>query len=324
MILITGGAGFIGSNLQAALARRGHETVIADRLGTQSKWRNLARHPPARIVSPDALEDWLLGHPPVEMVFHLGAVSLTTATDADEVWRTNVELSLRLWEWCAARRVRFVYASSGATYGDGSAGFDDDPANLPNLRPLNLYGWSKHVFDQQVMALLRRGAPRPPQWAGLKFFNVYGPNEYHKGAMISVVKVMHDAIAADGRPRLYRSSVEGLGDGEQKRDFVHVDDAVAVMLWLLDRPDVDGLFNVGTGQARTYLDMAHAVCRACDAPEAVEFVDMPPALRPQYQSFTEARMDRLRAAGYAAPFVGLEDGVTDYVRNYLRQPDPYR
>jgi len=246
------------------------------------------------------------------------------ATDGDLVWRTNVELSMRLWEWCAHRSVRFIYASSAATYGDGAAGFDDSPAHASKLQPLNLYGWSKHVFDLNVLDILRRGAPRPPQWAGLKFFNVYGPNEYHKASMVSVVKVKHDEIAAGHKPTLFRSNRADLPDGGQARDFIHVRDAVAIMLWLLDNPGVEGLFNVGTGQARTYLDLAHAVCDTAGVPRAVDFVDMPPPLSAQYQNFTEARIDRLRAAGYSAPFTTLEAGVADYARNYLAQANPYR
>jgi ADP-L-glycero-D-manno-heptose 6-epimerase len=324
MILVTGGAGFIGSYLQGELFDRGVETVICDRLRCDGKWRNLARHPPARIVPPDELEDWLARHPPLEMVFHMGAVSETLATDGDLVWRTNVELSMRLWEWCAHRSVRFIYASSAATYGNGAAGFDDNPAHASKLEPLNLYGWSKHVFDLNVLDILRRGAPRPPQWAGLKFFNVYGPNEYHKGSMVSVVKVKHDEVAAGRKPTLFRSNLADLADGGQARDFIHVSDAVAIMLWLLDNPGVDGLFNVGTGQARSYLELAHAVCDAAGVPRDVDFVDMPPALSAQYQNFTQARIDRLRAAGYSAPFMPLEAGVESYVRNYLSQANPYR
>ena len=324
MILVTGGAGFIGSCLQAELFSRGYETVIVDRLGSEGKWRNLARHPPSRIVAPDELDDWLDRHPPIEMVFHMAAISETLAIDGDEVWRTNVELSLKLWEWCANRGVRFVYASSAATYGAGEAGFDDDPALLSRLSPLNLYGWSKHVFDGRVMDLLARGAPQPPQWAGLKFFNVYGPNEYHKGPMISVVKVKYDELAAGGPMRLFRSNTPALADGMQSRDFIHVGDTVDVMLWLLDTPAVSGLFNVGTGVSRTYLDLARAVAAASGVAPDIAFVDMPEKLRGQYQSFTEARVERLRAAGYAKPFTTLEDGVASYVHDYLAKADSYR
>jgi ADP-L-glycero-D-manno-heptose 6-epimerase len=324
MILVTGGAGFIGSFLQAELSARGYETVIADRLGTKGKWRNIAKHPPSHIVAPAEIDEFLEGNPPIEAVVHMGAISETLAVDGDQVWRTNVELSLKLWAFCAQHGARFLYASSAATYGGGQAGFDDDPSLLETLEPLNLYGWSKHVFDLRVMDMLRRGARRPPQWAGMKFFNVYGPNEYHKGGMVSVVKVKHDEIAAGLPATLFRSTHDGLADGAQSRDFIWVGDVVDVILWLLDNPAVSGLFNVGTGVARSYLDLAHAVADAAGVARAVEFVDMPEILKPQYQSFTCARVDRLRAAGYAKDFTSLEDGVGHYVRGYLSQANPYK
>ena len=324
MILVTGGAGFIGSNLHAALVARGHETVVVDRLRSEGKWRNLAAHPPAHIVPPEELAAYLATHPPIEMVFHLGAISATTATDGDLVWSSNVALSMALWRWCAQRGVRFVYASSAATYGNGAQGFEDGLDELERLRPLNLYGWSKHAFDLQVRRMLASRAERPPQWAGLKFFNVYGPNEYHKGAMISVVKVKHDDIVAGHAPRLFRSDQEGLPDGAQRRDFIWVDDIVAVLLWLLDTPAASGLFNLGTGRARTYRELARAVCEAAGVPDAVEFIDMPPKLRGAYQSFTEAPMGRLREAGFSGQFTPLEDGIGRYVRGFLGTTSPYR
>ncbi len=323
MILVTGGAGFIGSNLQAALVARGLETVVVDRLRDTGKWRNLAAHPPAQIVAPEELDDFLSEHPPIEVVFHLGAISSTTASDGDLVWHTNVEMSARLWRWCAARGVRFIYASSAATYGNGALGFDDDIDALTALRPLNLYGWTKHAFDLKVARALAEGRPRPPQWAGLKFFNVYGPNEYHKAHMVSVVKVKHDEIAAGLAPRLFRSDRPDIADGAQCRDFIWVGDVVDVMLWLLDTPSANGLFNLGTGAARSYRDLARAVCAASGETDRVEFVPMPTALAGQYQSFTQADMHRLRAAGYAGQFTPLEDGIARYVRGYLATPDPY-
>jgi ADP-L-glycero-D-manno-heptose 6-epimerase len=325
MILVTGGAGFIGSNLQAALARRGLETIVADSLGCKGKWQNLARHAPDRIIHPDALDAYLETRPALEMVFHLGAVSSTSATDGDHTWATNVELSRRLWSWCAERGVRFLYASSASTYGDGANGFDDDgsPAALDRLRPRSLYGWSKHAFDLTVARRLAVARERPPQWVGLKFFNVYGPNEYHKGSMISVVKVKFDEIAAGGPARLFRSDVPNLADGAQARDFIWVGDVVDTMLWLFDNPGVNGLFNLGTGRARTYLDLAHAVCDAAGKPRAVDFIDTPAELKGQYQSFTQAPMDRLRAAGYPGQFTPLEEGVRRYVQEYLAPADLY-
>jgi ADP-L-glycero-D-manno-heptose 6-epimerase len=325
MILITGGAGFIGSNLQAALARLGHETVVIDNLGSAGKWRNLAKHPPAQLLPPSEIDTFLDSRPPLEMVYHMGAISDTTVRDADAAWATNVELSGHIWDWCANHGVRLVYASSAATYGDGSAGFDDDIsfAALERLRPLNLYGWTKHAFDLRVARAMAGRQAHPPQWAGLKFFNVYGPNEYHKGGMISVVKIKYDEIADGGAARLFRSTEPDLPDGAQRRDFIWVGDVVDVMLWLLDSPGVCGLFNVGTGQSRTYLDLAHAVCDAAGVPRRIEFIAMPEPLRGQYQSFTEANVGRLRVAGYPGQFTPLERGVRRYVQDYLAQPDRY-
>jgi ADP-L-glycero-D-manno-heptose 6-epimerase len=324
MIMVTGGAGFIGSNLHAALVRRGLETVVVDWLGSAGKWRNLAAHPPARIVPPEALDAFLAAEPPLTAIFHLGAISETTATDADLTWTTNVVLPTVLWRWCAANNVRLVYASSAATYGDGSAGFDDDIAALDTLAPKNLYGWTKHAFDLRVARSLAAGGPRPPQWAGLKFFNVYGPNEYHKGRMISVVKVKYDDILAGHAPKLFRSIEPSIADGQQMRDFIWIDDVIDVMLWLLAAPHVNGLFNVGTGNARSYQHLAEAVCRAADVPVRAEYIDMPAALREHYQSFTQAKITRLREAGYEGEFTVLEEGVRRYVRDFLMQPDPYR
>lgn len=325
MILVTGGAGFIGSNLHAALIARGAETAIADRLGSRGKWRNLAKHPPARLIPPDDIDAFLDSREPLEMVYHLGAVSDTTATDGDAVWAANVELSRRIWRWCANHGVRLVYASSAATYGDGSAGFDDDVsvAALERLRPLNLYGWTKHAFDLRVARAIAERQPHPPQWAGLKFFNVYGPNEYHKGRMNSVAKVKYDEVAAGEPARLFRSTEPAVADGAQRRDFIWVGDVVDVLLWLLDSPHVSGLFNVGTGQARSYADLANAVCDAAGVPRRIEYIDMPEALRGQYQSFTEAPIARLRAAGFAGQFTPLEEGVRRYVQDHLKQSDPF-
>ncbi|MCQ9155774.1 ADP-glyceromanno-heptose 6-epimerase [Acidomonas methanolica] len=325
MIIVTGGAGFIGSCLHAALKARGERTAVVDRLRDGGKWRNLARAAPDRLVAPEDLDAFLAAAPDVRAVFHMGAISATTARDGDLVWRTNVDLSEKLMRWCAARGVRFIYASSAATYGaaDRPEQFSDAPDGLDALRPLNLYGWSKQVFDQHVLSALGRAEAMPPQWAGLKFFNVYGPNEYHKGGMISVVKVKYDEVARGEPARLFRSDRADIPDGEQKRDFVWVGDVVDVLLWLYEHPHVSGLFNLGTGTARSYLDLAHAVCDAAGRPRAVEFIDMPEALRGQYQCFTCADLTRLRAAGYERPFTSLEEGVAAYVREYLATDDPF-
>jgi len=326
MILVTGGAGFIGSNLQAALFAEGRDVVISDRLREAGKWRNLRHHPPLAIIPPEDLAAWLDTAPELEAIVHLGAISATTATDGDLVWKANVTLSQNLWRWCAAQGVRFIYASSAATYGDGGAGFDDEfsTAALRRLRPLNLYGFSKHAFDLWVARQIETGEPAPPAWAGVKFFNVYGPNEYHKGGMISVVKVKHDEIAAGGPARLFRSDRADIADGEQRRDFIWIDDVTAALQFLLTAPGIAGLFNLGTGVARSYADLACAVCAANGVAERIDYVDMPASLRGQYQSFTEAPMQRLRQAGFNHKFSSLEDGIKAYVETYLRQADPYR
>jgi ADP-L-glycero-D-manno-heptose 6-epimerase len=326
MYVVTGGAGFIGSNLVAALCDRGAEVLVVDRLRDGSKWRNLARHGIAGILGPEALPGFWAGNPRVEAVLHMGAISATTATDGDLVAATNLTLPLDLWGECARRGVPFIYASSAATYGDGALGFadDEDPAALAALRPLNLYGWSKLAFDRRVADMLARGHPAPPQWAGLRFFNVYGPNEYHKGRMASVVFHKFHEVARGEPARLFRSDRPGVADGAQMRDFVHVDDCVAAMLWLLDNPAVSGLFNIGSGQARSFLDLVRAMFAGLGQNDRIEFIDMPPDLRGKYQYFTQAPMQKLRDAGYARPATPLEDGVGRYVRDFLLNPDPHR
>lgn len=327
MILVTGGAGFIGSNIVAALCERGEDVVVCDHLGEGDKWRNLAKHEVAELVAPEMLQGWLQKHGErLAAVVHMGAISSTTESNVDLLVERNIRASLFLWDWCAAHRRPLIYASSAATYGDGSAGFEDDasPRALARLRPLNAYAWSKHFVDRRIARLLARGAPAPPQWVGLKFFNVYGPNEYHKGAMRSVVAQNYERVRAGEPVRLFRSHRPEYADGEQRRDFIYVRDCVDVVLWLLERPAVNGLFNLGTGQARTFLDLAAAMFAAVGRPPRIEMIDMPEALRARYQYRTEAPMARLRAAGYDKPFTTLEDGVADYVRRYLEGPDPYR
>jgi ADP-L-glycero-D-manno-heptose 6-epimerase len=325
MYLVTGGAGFIGSNLVAALCARGEEVMVVDHLGSGDKWRNLAKHPIAGLLPPEELEDFWAAEPPITAVLHMGAISATTATDGDLVAATNFTLPLWLWGQCAARNVPLIYASSAATYGDAEHGFDDDaaPEALARLRPLNLYGWSKLAFDRRVADLLRGGAPRPPQWAGLRFFNVYGPNEHHKGRMASVLLHKYNEVKRGDPARLFRSDRPGIADGEQKRDFVHVDDCVSVMLWLIDNPAVSGLFNLGSGRARSFLDLTRAMFAAMGAEERIEFIDMPADLRGKYQYFTEAPLDRLRAAGYPGQMTTLEEGVKRTME-ILASDDPYR
>ena len=326
MLLVTGGAGFIGSNVVAALNDAGHsDVVVCDLLGHDGKWRNLAKRQLADIVPPAQLADWLKGRK-LDAVIHLGAISETTATDGDLVIETNFRFSMRLLDWCTANAVPFIYASSAATYGDGAQGFADDasPAALKQLRPMNLYGWSKHLFDMAVIDRVTRGEKLPPQWAGLKFFNVFGPNEYHKGTMMSVLARRFADIKA-GRPvQLFRSHREGIADGDQRRDFIYVDDVVRVMMWLLATPTVSGLYNVGTGAARSFKDMMLAAFGALGAAPNIQYIDMPEQIRGSYQYFTEGKVDRLRKAGYNGGFTRLEEAVDLYVKGFLDRADRFR
>lgn len=328
MLVITGGAGFIGSNLAAALeAREVGEIAVCDWLGIGDKWRNVAKRGLAAIVPPENLFDFLEHNADnIDTIFHMGAISSTTETDGDLLTRTNFNLPLGLWHWCAAHDARLIYASSAATYGDGQAGFNDEFSStaLARLQPLNGYGWSKHLFDRRVADIVEAGGPRPRQWAGLKFFNVYGPNEYHKGAQQSVPVQIYPRAKAGEPAVLFKSHNPKFADGGQMRDFVWIDDCVDVMLWLYDNPQVNGLFNMGTGQARSFADLAKAVFAALGKQPNIRFVDTPEEIRAKYQYFTEAKMVRLRDAGYRKPFTALEDGITRYVQDFLHTADPYR
>lgn len=326
-ILVTGGAGFIGSNIVSRLcARADADVVVCDRLrdATTGKWRNLARHAVADIVAPEEMDRWLQGRESgVVGVVHMGAISSTTEEDVDRIFETNVRLSRRLWDWCAQTRTPLVYASSAATYGDGRQGFvdDNDLGAISALRPLNAYGWSKKLFD--IYAIREASLGRaPPAWSGLRFFNVYGPNEYHKGGQKSVLAHMHPRAAAGETVRLFRSHRPDYPDGGQKRDFVWVGDCVDVVEWLLERGAGGGVLNVGSGRARTFLDLANGLFEALGLPPNIEFTDTPPAIRRNYQYFTEADLSRLRALGYEKQMTPLEAGVAAYAA-LLASDDPY-
>ena len=327
MIVVTGGAGFIGSNLVAALCDRGvGDIVVCDTVDHPEKEAVLEKHPVADIVEPASLMDWLATTGAgVDTVFHMGATSATTVVDMEHLLDNNLGVSLDLWRWCARNDRRLIYASSAATYGDGSKGFDDDndAAALSALEPLNPYGLSKQLFDVAAVKLAAAGF-HPAQWAGLKFFNVYGPNEQHKGGQRSVAVQLYEQIAATGRARLFRSHNPDYPDGGQLRDFIWVGDCVDVMLWLYDTPAVNGIFNCGTGQARSFLDLANACFAAMGRAPSIDFVDTPENIRDRYQYFTEARMTRLREGGYRRDFTSLEDGVAAYIGKYLATNDPRR
>lgn len=318
LILVTGGAGFIGSHIVDHLAACGCRVVVADLLRHDGKWRNLAEASLHDLVRPEALFDWLArNRDKVAAVVHMAAISTTTEPDVDRYVATNIRLTLDLWQWCAANQTRFIYASSAATYGDGSAGFADSesPAALAKLRPLNPYGWSKHFVDRRLIDDVRRGLSAPPQWAGLKFFNVYGDHETHKGPMQSMVAKLLPVIRAGDAVTLFRSHNPQYADGGQLRDFVYVKDCVAVVMWLLKNSSISGLYNVGTGAARSFLDLARAIYAHLGCEPNIRFVDTPEALRRQYQYFTQADLSKLRAAGFSAPFYTLEGGVQDYIDN---------
>lgn len=329
MIVVTGGAGFIGSNIVSRLCAEDRwDVVVCDRLedADSGKWRNIAKSNIADLWQPEELFARLDRHAErIDAVVHMGAISSTTEQDADLILRTNFSLSRDLWDWCAANDSRLIYASSAATYGDGAAGFEDDDAfeAISKLQPLNAYGYSKKLFDQYAVRQASRGhAPR--QWAGLKFFNVYGPNEGHKGGMKSVVAQIWPRVAAGETVSLFRSHHPDYADGGQLRDFVFVDDVVDIIDWLLATPGISGVFNAGSGQARSFLDLANATFAAAGKTPSVAYIDMPEVIRDRYQYFTEARMDRLRALGFNGQSTPLEEGVRRYVQTYLSQPDPYR
>lgn len=328
MYVITGGAGFIGSNIAWALEAEGMgPLVVCDRMRDADKWRNIAKRNLFDIVEPQNLFAFLeCFASKITAVIHMGAISATTERDVDLIVETNFRLSRDLWNWCGQHGTPLIYASSAATYGDGSEGFDDDaaPDALAKLRPLNPYGWSKLLFDRWVSERIRTGAAAPPQWAGLRFFNVYGPNEYHKGRMQSVVAQIQPLAAADEACRLFKSHHPDYADGGQLRDFVSVDDCTRVVLWLLRNPTVSGLFNLGTGQARSFADLAAAVYTAMGKAPNIAFVPTPEDIRDKYQYFTQASMTRLRDAGYDGQFTPLEDGIRRYVQDHLATSDPYR
>ena len=328
MYVITGGAGFIGSNIAAALDSDGADIVISDWLGWNDfKWRNIAKRRLFDIVPPEVTANFLTANRgKISGIVHMGAISTTTEANVDAIVRSNIRLSIDLWTYSAHERIPFVYASSAATYGDGREGFLDrfDAEYLSRLRPLNAYAWSKNVFDQWVLRAIEQGAPRPPRWAGLKFFNVYGPNEYHKGGQRSVALQLHAQIREHGRARLFRSENPQYPDGGQQRDFVWVGDCVRVVTWLMqDQGAPSGLYNVGAGRARSFLEKAKIIFHEIGVEPNFEFVELPANLKGKYQYYTCANMDKLRVAGFSKPLTSLEDGLRIYIHDYLESADVF-
>lgn len=331
MIVITGGAGFIGSALVWRLNQMGFTNlVLVDNLGTNLQWKNISKSNYYLNIHKDEFRDWLQTHGDeegIEAIFHMGACSSTAEHDMNYLLKNNVHYSIDLFKYCESRQIPFIYASSAATYGMGEQGYSDDPEDVAHLRPINPYGLSKQMFDLWVL----KQKKFPPFWAGLKFFNVYGPNEYHKEGMRSLVCKAVPQIQEHGSLKLFKSAKEGVADGEQQRDFIYVKDAVDVMVhfWTSFQKTAElkpkpGIYNVGTGQARSFADLGRAVFRALGQKESIDWIDMPASIRHGYQYFTEASLTKLRTVGlYKKPFTSIEDGVYDYVTQYLTGDDPY-
>ncbi|MCZ0963689.1 ADP-glyceromanno-heptose 6-epimerase [Paracoccus benzoatiresistens] len=327
MILITGAAGFIGSNIVADLEEACIGPVaVCDWFEDSDKWRNLAKRDITEFIPPNEIFDWLRGRTDITGIVHMGAISATTERNVDLLVERNITMTVKLWDWCANAEVPFIYASSAATYGALEKDLVDSqkPEDLAALRPLNGYGWSKNATDKILMRRVANGEKCPPQWAGLKFFNVYGPNEYHKGSMMSVVAKFFEPVRTGEIVRLFKSDRTGIADGQQMRDFVYVKDCTAAIIWLLRNPSVSGLFNIGTGNARSFDDLVRAIGLALSIPVKIEYIDMPENLKGRYQYFTQAEMTKLRKSGFEAPFHSLEAGVRDYVNSYLNTEDCYR
>ena len=314
-IVVTGAAGFIGSCLVGYLNAAGyHNLILVDEFSRADKTLNLAGKKYSAAVEREDFFEWLMVHkPPVDFVFHIGARTDTTEFDYSIHQHLNVEYSQKIWQYCTTTNIPLVYASSAATYGDGQLGYKDDHALPFQLQPLNPYGISKNEFDKWALQQITA----PPFWAGLKFFNVYGPNEYHKGRMASVIWHSFNQIKKEGRVKLFKSHRPDFKDGQQLRDFVYVKDVLKVCGWLMDNQPSSGIYNLGTGKARAFEDLVKASFAGLGKTPVISFIDMPEDIRDKYQYFTEADMHKLRAAGYPEPFYSLEEGVMDYVKSYL-------
>ena len=327
MIIVTGAAGFIGSNIVADLqeAKRG-PIVVIDWFGNENKWRNLSKHQISAFVTPEKTLEFLKANTSkIECVIHMGAISSTTEKNVDLLVEHNINYSIMLWDWCTQYKVPFIYASSAATYGaDENLLKDDDSLEaLRELQPLNPYGWSKKATDLIFAQRVAQGMT-PPQWVGLKFFNVYGPNEYHKGDMRSVITKFYDDIQIWGAVKLFKSDRPDIEDGQQQRDFVYVKDCSQAVLWFMEHNSTSGIFNIGTGNSRTFLDLVKAMEKTIGKPVEITFKDMPEELKTRYQYRTQADMSKARSAGLNVGFRSLEAGITDYLENYLSTSDIYR
>jgi len=314
MIIVTGGAGFIGSCIVKGLNDLGiSNIIIVDELGTDEKWKNLVNLKYKDFIHKNNFLEELKLMKNIDLIIHMGACSSTTETDSDYLIDNNFKYSKELFDWCLKNNCRLIYASSAATYGDGSIGYDDSKTD--ELKPLNMYGYTKKLFDQYVL----NSENKPKQCVGLRFFNVYGPNEYHKGKMASVIFHSFNQIKKEKEIKLFKSYKKEYSDGEQKRDFVYVKDTVEVVLFMMKNDKINGIFNVGTGEARSFNDLARSVFKAMNLKENIKYVDMPQGLKEKYQYYTQANNEKLRKAGYKKKFYSLEEGTKDYVCKYLEK-----
>ena len=326
MIILTGGAGMIGSmiawHLNTILNKK--QFVIVDELLVPEQEKNIGKRDFIDLIGKNELPNYLKSNSQIEAIIHMGAISATTENNFNNLLKSNIRYSQFLWDWASANQVPLIYASSAATYGNGEFGYKDNSDALLNYKPLNAYGYSKHFFDMWVQNQLQQNLPKPPKWFGLKFFNVYGPNEYHKGRMASVVYHAFNQFKKDGEVRLFKSKNPEYKDGMQLRDFIYVKDAVRCIFHLLESTNKSGLYNIGTGQAQSFKDLANALLINLKEPESlIKYVDMPKDLENKYQYYTEADIKQLRNSGYDLKFNNLFEGVSDYVQNYLLQPDQY-
>jgi ADP-L-glycero-D-manno-heptose 6-epimerase len=322
MILVTGAAGFIGSNIVSALNKKGYNNIIiCDWVDHKSKKNNIAKLIYEDIILPEDIFRYLNKNNNIELVIHMGANSSTTETNFRLIYNNNTRFSKNLWKWCTKNRVRLIYASSAATYGDGSRGFND--SENKKYKPLNIYGLSKYLFDRYAIKQAKR-KNCPPQWVGLKFFNVYGPNEYHKGNMQSVVKHALDEYNKIGKVKLFKSYNKKFENGKQTRDFIYIDDCLSLINWLIDNKNISGLFNCGTGVERSFEDLVNSMFKSINVVPKIEYIEMPDNIKLQYQYYTKANMDKIRKKGYKTRALSLEEGVYDYVKNYLLSSDKYK
>ena len=326
MIILTGGGGMIGSMIAWHLNTQMNfdDFVIVDDLINEQQENNFKKRKFIEYIAKDDLEKYLNDKKNVSAVIHMGAISATTESNFNRLLQSNIRFSQALWHWCAENKVPFIYASSAATYGDGSVGYDDNESELDKLSPLNAYGYSKHFFDRWVQLELSKNQPTPPQWCGLKFFNVYGPNEYHKGRMASVVFHSFNQFKETNQIKLFKSEHPSYADGMQVRDFIYVKDAVKIIIFFLNNNNFSGLYNAGTGNAETFKALAEAVLiNTKGQPNDIKYIEMPNDLKGKYQYYTQATMNKINSIGFNDNFMNLKEGVTDYLESYLLKSDRY-